>query len=215
MFRLFTRPAGRPRTVRPQVRTPLRLECLEARANPAAPVLTGMKANWGNENYVVVSGVVQDECPALAMIHFGGSTQGKVQVGEDGEFVIALARTGAGRLYLRAEDEEGLISGTKSFGYGDSQVPPAGTQPVLGGVGISRGEDGLWHIRGHVDNTSPIGSIIKVIRGPGDSSGQTGVVDAEGNFDIVLDVGEGGAISISANDQDSGTESDPWDGLVG
>jgi len=216
MFRLFTRPAGRPRTVRPQVRTRLRLETLEARANPAAPMLVNLKADWGDEHFVVISGTVQDEAPGEAVIHVGGAVQADGGVAEGGQFAIALKLTGTGPVYLRARDNEGLFSDPFVFHYGDPAPAPS-TQPVLSDVSIIRDENGLWHIHGHVDNTSPIGTIIRIITGPGDSSGQTGTVDVDGNFDIVLDVpaGGSGAISIIAINQDKGEESDPWDGFVG
>jgi hypothetical protein len=217
MFRLFTRPAGRPRTVRPQVRTRLRLETLEARANPAAPILQSVRADWGDEHFVVISGMVQDETPGQAVIHVAGAVQANGGVGEGGQFAIALKLTGTGPVYVRAGDTEGLYSGMLVFHYGDPAPAPGGNQPLLSDVSIIRDENGLWHIHGHVDNTSPIGTIIRVISGPGDSPGQTGTVDVDGNFDIVLDVPDGssGAISIIAINQDKGDESDPWDGFVG
>jgi hypothetical protein len=216
MFGLFTRLARRPRTLRRPLRTALRLEFLEARANPAAPVLTGMKADWGNEQFVVISGVIQDESPGSALIHVGGSAQGDVHVGNGGAFSIALKTTGTGAIYLRAEDNEQLKSGVQSVSYGDATPVSAGNHPVLSGVSIIRDENGLWHIRGHVDSTSPIGTVIKIVSGPGDTGGQSGIVDVDGNFDIVLDIRDGsGSISIIAANGETGDQSDPWDGLVG
>src|SRR5829696_6517871 len=47
MRSLFSR---RPRNVRPHGRTRLRLQTLEARANPTAPVLTDVSADWSDGN---------------------------------------------------------------------------------------------------------------------------------------------------------------------
>jgi hypothetical protein len=90
--------------------------------------------------------------------------------------------------------------------------------PGLSNVTISQSEDGTWHIKGHVDGGAPIGTIIQVVSGPGNTAGSTATVDADGNFDlgVQLDPGTpGGAITINAINQTTGTTSDPWTGLIG
>jgi hypothetical protein len=93
-----------------------------------------------------------------------------------------------------------------------------GVKPLLQNVTVTQTEDGVWHIRGHVDGASPVGTIVEVVNGPGNSTGATTTVDADGNFDIgiVLDPGTpGGSISIDAVNQTTGNHSDPWSGLIG
>src|SRR4051794_16801164 len=108
MFRLFTRPAGRPRTVRPQVRNALRLETLEARANPTAPVVLNLRSDWGDEHFVVISGTIQDEAPGQAVIQVRGAAQADIAVSEGGDFAMSLKPMGTGPIYLRALDNEAL-----------------------------------------------------------------------------------------------------------
>jgi len=216
MFSLFARLADRHRTIRPQVRIPLRLECLEARANPAAPVVTNVTAAWGDEHIVVLRGNVQDETIGQAVMQVAGAVQLGAAVDQGGTFVVALRTTGTGPIYFRAEDNQ-LTSEPITIDYGKPAPDPVVNEPGLSDVTISRGDDGLWHIHGHVGNSSPIGTIIEILNGPGNTSGQTGAVDLDGSFDIVLDLpeGSGGVITIIGIDGESGGQSDPWDGLIG
>jgi hypothetical protein len=216
MFGVFSRPVRRPRNVRPQVRTTLRLESLEARANPAAPVMSNLSADWGNEQVVMISGHVVDDTGAGGVVHVSGAAQGNILLGTGGQFAAALKVTGTGSVYLQAENVGHEMSPSQTIHFGEKIVPPAGQSAVIGDVTITQGSDGSWHIRGHVDNTSPIGTIVKIINGPGDTTGVSGSVDVDGSFDIIvkLNPDDQGAISIIAIDGD-GNQSDPWDGTIG
>src|SRR4051794_3780077 len=107
MFGLFTR---RPPVVRRQHRTKLRLESLEARANPAAPVLSAVTASWADPGMVVITGKVNDEALGTAVLHVTGATQADVSLGGKDNFMIALKTNGSGSLYLRTTDQEGWAS---------------------------------------------------------------------------------------------------------
>jgi hypothetical protein len=217
MVRLVHRRLTRPRTVRPAARTALRLESLETRANPSAPVLTGVSVDWSNPGVVAISGHVVDETPATTQVQVGGAATGTFATDGKGQFAIVLKTLGTGGLYIRALDAEGLTSNPISYLPGTQMLAVTAVEnPTFGDISISHEQDG-WHIRGHVDGGS-IGTIIKIINGPGDCAGQTGNVGDDGSFDIVINLpsdGSGGGISIIAIDQDTGSQSDQWDGILG
>jgi hypothetical protein len=210
MLRVFTR---RPRTVRPQVRAPLRLEALEARTNPAAPALVGLSADWSG-NTVALSGRIVDETPANAKIQVAGAALGEFQVNENGDFFVLLKANSADGVYLRAADTEDLVSTSVNVDHGEDIVP-FGSAPSLRDITISQEEDG-WHIRGRLDGGDPNGAIIRIIRGPGDSNGVSGGVDEDGSFDIIIQLppDASGGISIIGIGGD-GSESDPWNDYMG
>jgi len=223
MFGLWTRPVRRrPRTVPAWARTSLRLESLEARANPAAPVLAGVGVKWLDTNVVYIAGTIQDAQPGTALVHLTGSVEQVVEPAADGQFSMFVKIGGAGPIYVQATDNVGLSSGTAAIQYGqpvttlgsDRVTLAAPGQPVLGDVTISQDANGQWHIRGHVDNVSPIGTVIKIINAPDGTTAESGAVNEDGSFDIVINVnGGGGAISIIAISGD-GTQSDAWDGTI-
>src|SRR3954454_2299822 len=86
----------RPRIVRPPTRAALRLESLEARANPAAPALSGVSADWTQPGVVVITGQVIDETPATAHVQVGGAATGDFTVDASGEFTLCLKTMGTG-----------------------------------------------------------------------------------------------------------------------
>jgi hypothetical protein len=231
MFGLLSRPARRPRTVRRPVRPALRVEALEARANPAAlvltamtaPVLTHMAASWEGANHVTISGTVLDQDPAQAVIHVTGATQTDVHADASGNFVVSLETNGTDPVYVQVQDAGNLLSGTTTIQQGvDLQATnlaaPTAEQPALRDVTITC-EGGTWHIRGHVDGGSPLGTVIKIISSsiPG-REGNTVEVNPDGSFDIGINLdpnSPGGSISIIAIDGDTGNESGQWDGIIG
>jgi hypothetical protein len=223
MIGWLTRPARRrPRTVPLRARATLRLESLEARANPAAPVLSGVAAKWVDTNVVYIAGTVQDENPATAVVHLGGGVQQDIRPDASGNFSIFAKSDGTSTVYVRATDDEGLASGTAAVQFGQAvtktgsdqtRITLATGEPVLNDVTISRDDNGVWHIRGHVDGTSPIGTVIKIINAPDGTQAESGAVNDDGSFDIVINVGGSGAISIIAVDG-NGNQSDAWDGTI-
>jgi hypothetical protein len=147
----------------------------------------------------------------------GGAATGAFGTDGKGQFAIVLKTAGAGGLYIRALDASGLTSTPISFQPGTQLMgAPVVDNPNFGDITISHEQDG-WHIRGHVDGGS-IGTIIKIISGPSGSGGQVGNVGDDGSFDIVINLppdGSGGGISIIAIDQDNGSQSEQWDGILG
>src|SRR3954447_18196036 len=98
MFGLISRPGRRPRTVHRPVRPRLRVEALEARANPSAPVLSNMTASWsGDGRQVVISGTVIDEHPGGTAIHVTGAAQVDFHPDSRGNFLayVNVADTGS------------------------------------------------------------------------------------------------------------------------
>ncbi len=214
MFGLFSHPVRRPRTVYPPR---LRLETLEARANPAAPVLAYMNVHWSDANDVVVSGRVTDESPNTVILHVTGAYQDDFHVASDGTFLIALHTDSTAQLNVQAQDGEGLTSAVVTAANSTDVTvgdPGYNSGPVLKDVTVSL-EGGIWHIRGRVDNTDA-GAIVKIIDGTfPDRNGQTAPVEGDGSFDIgiTLDPGSpGGSISIIA--QDGPHQSDSYDAIL-
>lgn len=205
----------RPRIVRPPARASLRLESLEARANPSAPAITGVSADWTQPGVVVITGQVIDETPQADHVEVGGAATGTYSVDGSGEFTLCLKTTGTGPLYFRAVDSEALASANSLLNVGDKIPTPLADHPTIKDVEIYQDENG-WHVRGHV-NGGGIGTIIRIVKGPGDSNGQTGAIDDDGSFDIIINMppeSSGGGISIIAENPD-GSQSDQWDGLIG
>src|SRR5206468_1010953 len=151
----LSRPARRrPRTVPTPARVSLRLESLEARANPAAPVLSGVAAKWVDTNVVYLTGTVQDENPGTAIVHLAGAVQQDVLPDAGGNFSMFVKVPTSGPVYVRATDDEGLSTGTASVQYGQevttlttnqSRITLANGQPALNDVTISRDDNGIWH----------------------------------------------------------------------
>jgi hypothetical protein len=80
-------------------------------------------------------------------------------------------------------------------------------------VTVTQDVDGHWHIRGRVQNVPTIGTIVKIVNGPG--TGQS-TVDEEGNFDINVQSdpnAPGGSFSIVGVDG-NGNQFGGWDGLI-
>src|SRR4051795_2272319 len=111
MFGRLSRPARRrPRTVPTPARVSLRLESLEARANPAAPVLSGVAAKWVDTNVVYIVGTVQDENPGTSFVHLTGAVEQDVKPDDGGNFSMFVRVPTNGPVYVQASDEEGLSS---------------------------------------------------------------------------------------------------------
>ncbi|HEY1376504.1 MAG TPA: hypothetical protein VGF55_06900 [Gemmataceae bacterium] len=227
MFGLFSRPGRRPRTVHRPVRPRLCVQALEARANPSAPVLSNVAASWtGDGRQVVISGTVMDENPGTVAVHVTGAAQDNFHPDAHGNLLIYVNVADTGSVYVQAQDDQNLMSSTttiqngidlSSNSSGQAESGYAAGKPVLRDVTITN-ENGVWHIRGNVDNTSPVNTIIEIIGSsiPGET-GNTVTVNPDGSFDIgiVLDPkSTGGSISIIAIDQDTGEQSDQWDGMI-
>jgi hypothetical protein len=229
MFGLFTRPSRRrPRNVRRIAARPtLRVEALEARANPAAPVLTNLSASWSGTNSVMITGQVQDDHQTGAVVDFGGAVTAAVHTDPKGNFMVALKTTGSGPVNIQAVDDVGVASPVGTVAYGSSPTTGAtstatatstanGTSSFGGGT-ITNDGNGWWHIHGNVNTDNPLGTIIKISSSVTGVDGSTTAVNSDGTFDISFQLNPdtpGGAISITAIDQTTGTTT-VWDGWIG
>lgn len=218
MFGFFTRPARRHRVVRSVAGPRLALEQLETRATPAAPVLSNVKALWSDPNHVTISGQVTDENVWSSIVHLGGAGQGGARVSSTGEFTVYATVATDAPISLTVVDSEQLTSSTEYLANNVSTGTDSvqSQNPILRDVRITN-EGGIWHIRGRVQNGSPIGTIIKILSTIPSANGQISTVEnPDGTFDIgiILPPGSaGGSISIIAINPD-GSQSDAWDGKI-
>jgi hypothetical protein len=229
MFGLFTRPSRhRPRNVRRIAARPaLRVEALEARANPAAPVLTNLSATWSGANSVLITGQVQDDHQTAAIVHFTGAGTADVHTDGRGNFMVALKTSGSGPVDIQAVDDVLAASpvGTAQYGSapttgstGGTAVPTSNGAPKITGVTITNTGNGWWHIHGTVDTNNPLGTIIKITSQVDGVDGTGTTLNEDGSFDISFQLDPttaGGAISIIAIDQSNGNTSNGWDGWIG
>jgi hypothetical protein len=140
MVGLLSRPSRRQPRRRPY-RPALRLQWLESRDCPAAPVL-GMSIRVIDGGHVEVSGYVRDDDPASAVVHFGGAGQGEARPAADGSYLAVLPATVGGAVTGWAVDGDGLTSNqsTVLLMGGTGQLPPDSLGD--GGMGESGGGAG-------------------------------------------------------------------------
>lgn len=114
MLRLFTRNHSSRPALPMQRKVKLRLEHLETRDCPAAPVL-GMSAaptNVGKQ--VQIQGTVQDENPAGVTITLSGVVSGSITPKADGTYSYVTTASGLGTITAVARDQESLSSNSVS-----------------------------------------------------------------------------------------------------
>ena len=215
MFGLLSRSVRRPRTVQSPIRTQLRMESLEARANPAAPVLSGVSVAWSGESVAVITGTIHNDEAGSTILHVSGAANQTVQVGPGGQFMVTVRTDGHDTLRLAAENGSHLFSTVREFEEGEGINPPQGEQAAIGNISITQDTNGNWHIRGNLNapGTSQIGNIIRIVSG---GTGEANVAD-DGSFDIVVNMDpgvSGGGISIIAIDG-NGDQIVGWDGTIG
>jgi hypothetical protein len=211
MFGIFSRP-NRPtrNTRRTTARTTLRVEALEARANPdSTPVLTAVTATWSDPTHVVISGTVTDDTATTSTVLVGGATTATITTTTSGTFTTALVLNQPGTVLLAAPIAQ-------TTGITPITAVTEG-QPTLSNVTITQ-IDGTWHIRGNVTGGDPVGTVIHIISSIPSINGQTSVVtNPDGSFDIGLNLPPGtpgGSISIVLDDGD-GVTFDNWAGFIG
>ena len=210
MFGLFSRPTRRPRHIRrTPVRPALRVEALEARANPDAnPTLSNVAAVWTSPTQVVITGTVIDAsasampsstdtsgaaAPAVVIVG-GGASPTTTTTNAQGNFTVTANVAPGGTVLVAAQP----ITATAPTPV---TVVAAG-QPTLSNVTITE-EGGAWHIRGQVAGGDPIGLIITIISQDPTTNGQTNVVEnPDGSFDITIQPTISGDISITLGDGD-------------
>jgi hypothetical protein len=211
MFGIFSRPTRRfHNTRRGTARTTLRVEALEARANPdSTPVLTAVTATWSDPTHVVISGTVTDDTATPTTVLVGGAATATITPTASGTFTTALVLNQPGTVLLAAPTGE-------TIGTTPITVLNLG-QPALANVTITQ-IDGTWHIRGTVTGGDPVGTVINIISTIPSINGQTSVVtNPDGSFDIGLNLPPGtpgGSISIILGDGD-GITFDNWAGFIG
>jgi hypothetical protein len=201
MIGLFPRPARRrTRPARAALGSRLRLEHLETRDCPAAPVLTSTSVTAAAGGQVLVQGVVQDDNPTSAVIHLSGAAQADIHPDATGHYSIQLTPTGSGSIVVQAADPTGASSGTVAM----PQLSMGATQMGLQITSIEVvNDDGYWTIRGTVSGGTPDGTTIHIGSTNPNLNGQTVDVNTDGGFEIGYPPGVGdlgGTISITATD---------------
>jgi hypothetical protein len=203
LMHLFHRPVRR-RPSRLTRGSRLRLERLDARDCPAAPVLTSTSVSWLTNGQVLVRGTVQDENPAGVVIHLSGGLVGSATADATGRYSVQLTPTAAGALYVQALDTEGLTSATQTMPAVMDQTPPPPPREE-GGLRITdieiTNEGGIWKITGKVEGLLP-GTVVRIDSSNPDWNGRTvAIEDPDGGFEIghVPTTGDpGGSIGIIA-----------------
>jgi hypothetical protein len=210
MFGIFSRP-NRPtrNTRRTTARTTLRVEALEARANPdASPILTGVTATWSDATHVVISGTVSDETAGATTVLVGGAASTSVTTNPQGAFTAALTLNQPGTVLLAVPTTETGITPITIVTEGHA---------TMSNVTITQ-TGGIWHIQGTVTGPDPVGTVITIITTIPGGNGQTTIVtNPDGSFDIGLTLPpgtSGGSISLILGDGD-GTTFDQWNGFIG
>jgi hypothetical protein len=207
----FSRPSRRPRSVRrTPVRPVLRVESLETRANPSAPALTVVHANWSDPNDVVVTGTVSDAHPGTTQVTvYSEGSLASAFASTAGGFMVSLHTDTPGPAYIQAHNDQGrdsavVMDTSNPGGTGESA-------PTIGNINITN-SNGQWVITGTVTGGTPGATVITV---GGAGSGQTVVDDPGGSFKIGISVNNGGFISITATNIETGDSSDPIDTPIG
>jgi hypothetical protein len=212
MLRLFSRPVGRPRNVRrPPARPVLRVETLETRANPSAPVLTVVHPTWSDPNDIVVTGTVSGDNTATTQVTvYSGGALASAYASSAGGFTVSLHTNAPGPDYIQAHNDQGQDSAVVM-----DTSNPAGvgtTAPTIGNVTVTWSNGG-WVISGTVTGGSP-GSTIINVGGTGGNNGGTVLQNGDGTFTIGITSGPGGVVSITATNGDTGATSDPVDTVL-
>jgi len=213
MLRLFSRPHRRPRnTRRLSARPVLRVEALETRANPSAPVLTIVHPTWSDANDIVVTGTVSDAHPGTTQVTvYSGGALASAYANDAGGFTVSLHTSTPGAAYIQAHNDQRQDSAVVM----DTSNPGGATSsaPTIGNVRVTQ-TDGGWVITGTVTGGSPGNTSISA--GGTGGNGNTVLEGTDGSFSIGITInGPGGTITITATNADSGEASDPVDVIVG
>jgi hypothetical protein len=182
------------------------LEALETRANPSAPVLTVVHPTWSDPNDVVVTGTVVDAHPGTAQITvYSGGSLASAYASSAGGFMVSLHTNNPGPAFIQAHNDQGQDSAVVM-----DATNPGGTgsaAPTIGNINITN-SNGTWIITGTVTGGTPGSNIVNI---GGAGRGTVEVTNPDGGFQIGVGATNGGYISITVTDPDSGQTSDPID----
>jgi hypothetical protein len=169
-----------------------RLEALENRSCPAAPVMSLAAAAAGN-TMVTLSGVVQDEAPAGLWIWFSGAYTGCAETDSSGAFSVTITPDQAGTVFATVYDGEGYM--------GDAAVELQNAMPMIVDFVATPGTGNYWTFSGRVLDEACEGLEVTLWGCPS-IDGLTVTVDANGEFSVSvqLEEGEGGYIYASVLD---------------
>lgn len=173
-----------------------RLESLESRDCPAAPVISSFTATQVAGQQVLLSGTVSDEAPAGVTVSFTGAASGSALVNSAGQFSVTLSLGAISVIHAQALDGESLLSAVVD-------ETPANDGPVITdffGEQIG-GPGNLWTFSGYVDDESPEGLTV-VLGGIPSLENVTVTVDETGWFSITVSLGadEGGTATADVTD---------------
>jgi hypothetical protein len=177
-----------------------------------------VQTHWSDASDVVVTGTVTDANPSTTFVSvIAGGSVATAYANSVGGFSVSLHTDGTSAAAIQAHDSAGLNSNVvmDSSGMSGNQTTNYGTIGLTG-VQIVQ-ENGGWHIRGTVTGGSPGQTVITIVSTMPGNNGQTTVVEnADGTFDIGINMtgGTGGDISITARDPMTGDISPTWEGSV-
>jgi hypothetical protein len=118
MLSLFRRQsAARTKAVTRSPWPRLRLEALEGRDCPAAPVIGNLSVVQGQGHNVVIMGSVQDEAPSSVQLNFSGVVSGTNWAQYNGQFNAMLNASAVGTVTVTATDTQGQTSAPVSFTF--------------------------------------------------------------------------------------------------
>jgi hypothetical protein len=206
----FSRPSRRPHAARrSSTRSVLRVEALETRANPSAPMINVAQATWSDPNDIVITGTVTDANPAGTFLSLaGGGSLNTAYANSVGGFQIALHLNNTGPVSLVAHDSLGLNSSAMTFNTGVAQSIQYGA-PSIGNVQITWGGTG-WVLTGSVSGMpggESSGTVVQVT----DPSGHTQTVMTNPDGSFSAGVGSfGGTFTLKAINYQLSTESDTF-----
>lgn len=163
-----------------------RLEALENRSCPAAPVMSLATTAAGN-TMVTLSGVVQDEAPAGLWVSFSGAYTGWTETDSSGAFSVTVTPNEAGTVFATVYDGEGYM--------GDAAVELQNVMPMILDFTAVHTDQNTWIFSGRVSDESPDGLEVTLWGCPS-IDGLTVIVGADGTFSVSvqLEEGEGGYI---------------------
>lgn len=187
MYNPFRR-ARTPAAVKTPVRAALRLEQLEDRLTPAAPVITSFLAQHiGNQ--VMISGFFTDETPDTASVTLSG-TVSTTLTPMGGMFYYVGSYTSGGSVTATVTDEEALTASTS----GSIQEPNPNVSVTISNVSYGAGRQVT--ITGSVSDSNVQGRAVVFT---GAATGST-TCNANGEFSATLTASTLGTVTATVYD---------------
>jgi len=188
MFAWMTRARKRASGRFPAPPARLRVEELESRYCPAAPVMT-LNVLELARNQVQLSGHVTDENPTAVVVTFGGQASGVAVPNSSGDYSVIKPASGLGMITASGTDAEGLTSMPVLMNFTSAVPTLTLSYTWLGDRGV--------HLTGHVTDEFP-GNRTVTFTGAASGSATT---NCHGDFAVDLTASQLGPINATVADQ--------------